>query len=202
MVCHCIQDESGGHLHECKWCEIRCQTFISSARIKNQKALQLIGRFPSRPDPVFAIGSVSIFRTPRLLAYKKNYPMPEILKHADLHPEVAHLSISQLQELHTRYLAGEKLPVLFSEYSVQSTRNSLEVLLPLIYIDARCPACGDLLQQRWKTKTGGDSAPFCKPCNHVETLSCSCKVCVWPRHLPATAEPRHGVHLNLSGHQF
>ena len=27
-------------------------------------------------------------------------------------------------------------------------------------------------------------------------------VCVRPSHLPSPAKPRHGVHLNLSGHQF
>jgi hypothetical protein len=28
------------------------------------------------------------------------------------------------------------------------------------------------------------------------------RVCVRPSHLPSPAKPRHGVHLNLSGHQF
>jgi AbrB family looped-hinge helix DNA binding protein len=27
-------------------------------------------------------------------------------------------------------------------------------------------------------------------------------VCVRPSHLPSPATPRHGVHLNLTGHQF
>ncbi|PAU56077.1 transcriptional regulator, partial [Pseudomonas sp. PICF141] len=27
-------------------------------------------------------------------------------------------------------------------------------------------------------------------------------VCVRPSHLPSPSRPRHGVHLNLSGHQF
>lgn len=28
------------------------------------------------------------------------------------------------------------------------------------------------------------------------------EVCVRPSHLPTPAKPGHGVHLNLSGHQF
>jgi len=92
-------------------------------------------------------------------------------------PEVAHLSIDQLIELHNRYLSGEKLATLFAHYGIQSTRNSLQALMPLRYLDKPCPGCGNPLQQKWATKTGGESAPFCKPCSHVETRSCSCQVC-------------------------
>lgn len=103
--------------------------------------------------------------------------MSAILRHAPQHPEVAHLSIEQLVELHSRYLSGEKLTTLFAHYDVPSTRNSLRSLLPLKFLDKNCPGCGDPLQQKWVTKTGGESAPFCKPCSHVETRSCSCEVC-------------------------
>ncbi|MCI3944415.1 hypothetical protein K0038_01429 [Pseudomonas syringae] len=91
--------------------------------------------------------------------------------------EVAHLSIEQLVDLHNRYLSGEKLAILFAFYDIRSTRNSLQSLLPLKYLDKPCPGCGNPLQQKWATKTGGESVPFCKTCSHVETRSCSCKVC-------------------------
>ncbi|EGH29564.1 hypothetical protein PSYJA_11520 [Pseudomonas syringae pv. japonica str. M301072] len=92
-------------------------------------------------------------------------------------PEVAHLSIEQLVELHSRYLSGEKLAALFAYFDIQSTRISLHSLLPMKYLDKSCPVGCNPLQQKWATKTSGESAPFCKPCSHVETRSCSCKVC-------------------------
>jgi hypothetical protein len=96
-------------------------------------------------------------------------------------PEVAHLSIDQLIELHNRYLSGEKLATLFAHYGIQSTRNRLQSLLPLKYLDKPCPGCREPLRQKWKTKTSGEPAPFCKSCDHVETTSCSCNVCHFSR---------------------
>lgn len=104
--------------------------------------------------------------------------MSTIETYAPPHPAIAHLSIEQIKELHSRYLAGEKVNTLFTEYNIETASNHLQPLLPLrTLLTLPCPGCGQPLQQKWQTKTNGEPEPFCKPCNHIQSSSCGCTSC-------------------------
>ncbi|UST92746.1 hypothetical protein [Pseudomonas siliginis] len=97
---------------------------------------------------------------------------------AVLHPAIAHLSIEQIKQLHSRYLAGEKVYTLLDEYQIKSTSNHLQGLLPLKILSAQlCPGCDQPLLQKWETKSSGVSEPFCKPCGHIKNGNCHCTAC-------------------------
>lgn len=108
--------------------------------------------------------------------------MADVITYAPLHPEVAHLSIEELTELHARFLTGEKLKRLFYDYKIQTTSNQLQSLLPVrILYSKRCPNCNLPLQQKWRGRKYGDTAPFCKLCKHIDQANCSCESCHFQR---------------------
>lgn len=104
------------------------------------------------------------------MSYKEMFAAPQ--------DAIAHLSITQIKQLHSRYMAGEKVYALLEEYRIKSSSNHLQGLLPLKILSTRsCPGCNQPLHQKWETKTGGASEPFCKPCGHVEGTNCNCNSC-------------------------
>ncbi|WP_157969751.1 hypothetical protein [Pseudomonas huaxiensis] len=98
--------------------------------------------------------------------------------YATFHPSIAHLSIAQIEELHSRFINGEKLAPLLIEYKISTNSKQLNPLLPLrTLLNTSCPNCSAPLQLKWATKTTGQSAPFCKPCEHTMERGCQCAYC-------------------------
>jgi hypothetical protein len=105
--------------------------------------------------------------------------MSPTISFAAPHPALSHLSITQILELHTRFINGEKVKDLLCEYHVETSYAQLQPLLPLrILNDNPCPSCGSPMQQKWQTKSYGMPAPFCKPCGHEQGSHCCCRHCV------------------------
>jgi hypothetical protein len=86
----------------------------------------------------------------------------------ELAEEVRHLSLEQIEELYTKYLAGAKNSDLIEEYDISIKPNSLiKVLPPLIREDVLCPNCSLPMLQKRQSKSGiGTSSLKCFACEH------------------------------------
>ncbi|SDT53170.1 hypothetical protein SAMN05216496_5155 [Pseudomonas sp. Z003-0.4C(8344-21)] len=115
--------------------------------------------------------------------------MSPTISFAAPHPALSHLSITQILELHTRFMNGEKVKDLLVEYHVETSYKQLQPLLPLrVLNDSPCPSCGSPMQQKWQTKSYGMPAPFCKPCGHEQGSHCCCHHCIEQRIRRANKE--------------
>lgn len=104
--------------------------------------------------------------------------MSASISYAAPHPALSHLSITQILEMHARFMSGAKAKDLFVEYQVETTSNQIQSFLPLrILNDMPCPNCNAPMQQKWETKTNGMPVPFCKPCGHEQYNACTCTYC-------------------------
>lgn len=104
--------------------------------------------------------------------------------------EIKHLSPNEIEELYTKYLAGEKNATLINDYKIDIHPNKLITILPPIKIDNQlCPYCNTaMFRKRQSKNSSGLCVPptECYECNHKTYLedfryshkACNCKNCM------------------------
>ncbi|CAM5430368.1 hypothetical protein SSTU70S_03508 [Stutzerimonas stutzeri] len=102
------------------------------------------------------------------------------------------------REQYTRF-HGQQPPAGWTEATAEDIRRAAQNLRPdAVFISSPCKGASGLLSEA-TSKT-----PKYQALNERHALRQFCRpiVSVGPNHLPSPARPGHGVHLNLSGHQF
>lgn len=122
--------------------------------------------------------------------------------------EIKHLSPDEIEELYTKYLAGEKNATLVNDYKIEIHPNKLITILPPIKINNQlCPYCNTaMFRKRQSKNSSGLCVPpaECYECNHKIFLEdfryrhkvCNCKHCMILReqnNLAAEKELRRNI---------
>lgn len=99
-----------------------------------------------------------------------------------LHSKLAHLSESQINNLITRYYAGETIADLLNEFRIDCHPSHLYKLFPpIIHSSAICPHCGTTMMSRRVPRSSYIGAPaeqmFCSNCRHRGSRRCKCDAC-------------------------
>lgn len=96
---------------------------------------------------------------------------------------LGHLSAEQVESIYQRYLQGEKVRDLFTEFSIKTNVNSLLPLLPhLERKDLTCPHCAFHATQKRAARNNTANKPVCTGCDHTFPIyrddTCGCSGCV------------------------
>lgn len=96
---------------------------------------------------------------------------------------LGHLSAEQVESIYQRYLEGEKVRDLFTEFSIKTNVNSLLPLLPhLERKDLTCPHCASHATQKRAARSNTANKPVCTGCDHIFPIcrddTCGCSACV------------------------
>lgn len=91
---------------------------------------------------------------------------------------LSHLSKQQIEQLMTRYYAGEKTTDLIKEYDIKTTPGALYTHFPPKVAKNKCVYCDLHLETKWPSKSGSyKPEPSCPKCGHSEVKACNCKNC-------------------------
>lgn len=107
-------------------------------------------------------------------------PAPAGVKSANV---LDHLSAEQVETLYQRYLAGEKVAELFSEFAIRTNAKALLPLLPhLERIDLTCRHCSARATQKRAARNSPANRPVCSGCGHIYLIYqedvCWCAGCI------------------------
>lgn len=99
-----------------------------------------------------------------------------------LNPVIAHLSETQVDELVSRYYAGENITILLAEFKIGGTANTFSRHLPQrIHESNICPACdapmASQLYSRSSARRSKQQSLFCSRCEHIDSSMCRCAHC-------------------------
>jgi hypothetical protein len=103
------------------------------------------------------------------------------MQNSTLHPKLAHLSESQIEEIISRYYAGEKIIGLLEYYGINCAVSTFHKYLPPEISDEPCPNCGAVMEiPRHCRKSNGrntKASPRCANCQHGRKSICECQFC-------------------------
>ncbi|AEF98466.1 hypothetical protein [Methylomonas methanica] len=102
-------------------------------------------------------------------------PMPNF----SIHPKLAHLSDSQMDNLMTRYYAGETIVDLLGEFKIDCNPHHLFKLFPpIIHSFLVCPHCdAAMMSPRISRSAHYETTMRCFQCRHEDTSRCKCDHC-------------------------
>jgi hypothetical protein len=108
-----------------------------------------------------------------------------------------HLDAKALQDLISRYYAGENVAALLKEFNIACRTGALWSYFPPDEAGRDCPMCNAPLVVPHLSRTGARwkraSPARCAACLHVETLNCSCAVCSAARRLTIQEKKRFEI---------
>ena len=99
-----------------------------------------------------------------------------------LNPVITHLSETQVDELVSRYYAGENITNLLAVFKIGGTANTFSRHLPqLIHESSICPACDAPMACRMYPRSSARRSKqqnhICSRCEHIESPMCRCAHC-------------------------
>lgn len=102
-------------------------------------------------------------------------PMPN----SSIHPKLAHLSDSQIDNLISRYYAGETIAYLLGEFKVDCNPHHLFKLFPsIIHSSLVCPCCdAAMMSPRISRSAHYETTMRCSQCRHEDSTRCKCDHC-------------------------
>lgn len=100
-------------------------------------------------------------------------------------PRLAHLTAVQIEELITRYYAGEDISSLIQEFQVECVPHHLHKLLPpQILRHVACPHCHTAMVFKRPARTSNQFSRekvLCLSCGHIGGEGCNCQGCLLER---------------------
>jgi hypothetical protein len=107
------------------------------------------------------------------------------MPYSTLHPKLAHLSDSQVEELISRYYGGEKLKGLVAKFGIDCTVSTLQKYLPAEISDQPCPNCGAVMEIPSPCRNlvcrNANVLSRCTQCIHGKHKICGCDFCITQR---------------------
>jgi hypothetical protein len=109
----------------------------------------------------------------------------EDLNNLELNSRIEDLTIDQINDLISRYYAGDTLKSIAKDYQIPRDNAGFAEMLPPVNIDKSCPNCfsGLLSKRPNRAFIENDPLIFCQDCSHIEKNYCSCKTCEENRRL-------------------
>lgn len=101
------------------------------------------------------------------------------MPNSSIHPKLAHLSDSQIDNLMTRYYAGETIVDLLAEFKVDHHPHHLFKLFPpIIHSFMVCPCCdAAMMSPRISRSAHYETTMRCSQCRHEDSSRCKCDHC-------------------------
>lgn len=104
------------------------------------------------------------------------------MRHSALHPKLAHLSESQVEDLISRYYCGEKLTGLVAQFGIDCPISTFHKYLPAEISNQPCPNCGAVMELprpcRKENRHNTDVLSRCTQCIHGNHRICRCHFCI------------------------
>lgn len=97
-----------------------------------------------------------------------------------LHPALAHLSQSEIDELIAGYMSGTRAFLLFQQFRIDASHSQIRRILPPQILSQACTLCGAPMCQampRRENKKLIPSKVMCSVCSHEESGKCACPDC-------------------------
>lgn len=102
--------------------------------------------------------------------------------YSQIDDRLAHLTPGQIEELISRYYAGDSIKTLIEVYQVACTESRLCSLFPPLVLQRRtCPHCSSrmaLKRQARTTNRNESTGIYCPNCDHLDDIRCKCPGCV------------------------
>lgn len=101
------------------------------------------------------------------------------MPNSSIHPKLAHLSDSQIDNLISRYYAGETIAYLLGEFKVDCNPHHLFKLFPpIIHSSLQCPYCeAAMMSPRISRSAHYETTMRCSQCRHEDSTRCKCDHC-------------------------
>jgi len=126
------------------------------------------------------------------------------MPNSSIHPKLVHLSDSQIDNLITRYYAGETIADLLGEFNIDCHPPQLYKLLPpIIHSSVECPYCGAaMMSQRVARSAHVEKTMSCSQCRHEDSFRCKCDHCRNGRGVVSSKYSRNdiGIQNRVNGH--